>query len=221
MMRSIATSLYCFCTLLLIGCGQSTSPGQDGDADALVGLELIGQRKFAEAIPHLERAIEKPLVVHTKSDVLTTIGNCYGELDQFEKSLEYHEKAINEDPTNHQAYVNRGIAYRLMGDYGKAAESYQKALTLAPDYAELHASMGALAIFQEDYETGIRHLERAIELDESVAVAHSNLALAYAFVGRFDEADEELSKAVIRGYHQPEVIRERIEELRDVSEHPE
>ena len=75
-----------------------------------------------------------------------------------------------------------------------------------------------MAIFQGDYETAIKHLERAIELDDSYPVAHSNLALAYASVGRFDEADQELKKAVLRGYHQPEVIKRRIEELRKISD---
>ena len=91
---------------------------------------------------------------------------------------------------------------------------YQLALKLAPDYAELHASMGALAIYQSDFDTAVTHLEEAVELDDSLPVAHSNLALAYASVGRFDDADAELKKAIIRGYHQPEVIRERIDELR-------
>jgi tetratricopeptide (TPR) repeat protein len=208
----LAVTSICILTLpVLIGCGRHAN----SDSDVDTAMRLYEQRKFAEAIPHLENALDKPLGVHTRSKVLTTIGNCYNELEQFEKSLECHDRAIEEDPKNHQAYVNKGVVCRLMGDYDRAAKLYSKALDLAPDYAELHASMGALAIYQDDYESAVNHLERAVELDDTLAVAHSNLAFAYATVGRFDEADKQLKKAVIRGYHQPEIIKERIEQLRN------
>lgn len=185
------------------------------NADMEEGSRLFDQRKFAEAIPYLERALEKATEARTRSDVLTSLGNCYNELNRFKESLEYYDRALREDPTNHKAYVGQGVVYRLSGDYDKAAQSYSKALELAPDYAELHASMGVLAMTQGQYDAAVRHLERAVQLNDSLAVAHSNLALAYASVGRFDEAQDELKKAVIRGYHQPEVLKERIERLRE------
>lgn len=200
--------------LLFPGCGLQIS----GDAEVEKAFLLYEQRQFTEAITHLEKALDRNLIAYKQSDVLTTIGNCYNELEQFDKSLEFHQRAIDLDPKNHQAYVNQGVVYRLMGDFDAAGKSYAKALELEPNYAELHASTGALALFQDDFETAIKHLKRAIELDDSLAVAHSNLAIVYATVGRFDEADAQLKKAIIRGYHQPEVIQERIDELRTVAE---
>jgi tetratricopeptide (TPR) repeat protein len=180
-------------------------------------MRLHAQRKFADAIQELEEGLSRPLRVYTRAEVLTAIGNCYNELGQFEESLAYHDRAIEEDPHDHRAYVNKGVVYRLMGDYDQAASLYSKALELAPDYPELHASMGALAIYQDDPQTAVDHLERAVELDDTLAVAHSNLAVAYATVGRFDDAEKELKAAIVRGYHQPEVVRERIERLRSSS----
>ena len=213
MIRHIAPTVWMSVVLLFVGC----APQSNGDSQVTTGVRLYEQRQFAEALSELEDALDKPLRDYTRSDVLTIIGNCYNELDRFEEALTYHDRAIREDPNNYQAYVNKGIVYRLMGNYDQAATSYAKALELAPEYAELHASMGALAIYRDDYPTAINHLERAVELDDALAVAHSNLALAYATVRRFDEADSELKKAVVRGYHQPEVIKQRIEQLRKVS----
>ena len=189
----------------------------NGDADVEEGQRLIEAGQYAESNTVLEGALEKGTDIYSESIVLTMIGNNYNELDEFDKSLEYHARAIEADPENYKAYVNQGIVYRLIGEYDKAEASYTKALELEPNYAELHASMGALAIFQNKPEKAVEHLERSIELDDSLAVAHSNLALAYATAGRFDDADAALQQAIIRGYQDADIIKERIDELRNVS----
>jgi len=197
---------------LIGGCKPSTP---SGDAEAHQAMLLMEQRNFTDAIPLFERSLGKKLTVYSESVVLTAIGNCYNELEDYELSHQYHDRAIAADPKNHQALVNKGVVYRLQGDYEQAEKCYMKALSMAPDYAELHASIGALSLFQEDTGKAIKHLEMAVKLDDTLPVAHSNLAVAYATNGQFEDADAELRKAVVRGYHQPELIRERIEMLRE------
>jgi tetratricopeptide (TPR) repeat protein len=214
MLRSTAIAIG-LAQVLFAGC--NLNAGATGDASVETAQRLMKERRFAEALPLLHLGLKKPLEAYSRSDVLTMIGNCHNELDELDKALEFHQRALDEDPRNYKVLVNMGIVYRLKGDYDQASQYYRRALQLAPDYAELHASMGALCLFQDQYESAIEHLERAVELDDSLAVAHSNLAVAYASVGRFDEAEAELKKAVIRGYHQPKVIQERIDQLRELS----
>lgn len=210
MFRLASTALIVLFASLITGCGTPSS----GDAAVTTAMNLYEEREFAQAIPHLENALDQPLRLYTRSEVLTTIGNCYNELGEYERSLLYHDQALEADPNNHQAFVNKGIVFRLQGEFSKAEQAYSKALEMAPDYAELHASLGALAIHQGKNEEAVLSLERAVKLDDQLAVAHSNLAYAYASVGRFDEAESELANAVRLGYHQPEVILERINEFR-------
>lgn len=195
----------------LVGC----SPNQTGNATVEKGLSLLDQRNFADAIPLFKEALTEKNLDYSRSTILTAIGNCYNELDQFEESLRYHELALEGDPENHQAHVNKGVVYRQMGEYDKAAECYTEALRLAPDYAELHASMGALSLFQADVDGAIIHLERAVELDDNMPGGHFNLAIAYASADRFDDAVAELEKAIQHGYHQPERARKMIEQFRE------
>lgn len=89
---------------------------------------------------------------------------------------------------------------------------------LNPNDPELHASLGALYIFKGDARTAIMHLEKSINLDPKLEVAHSNYALALAMAGEFEKAEIELKKAVALGYKDGEVIKEKIDHLKQLEE---
>ena len=57
-----------------------------------------------DAIPHLLKAIE---FSPNDAEMLTLVGRCYMYLNEFEKSLEYHNRAIETDATCAMAYYNR------------------------------------------------------------------------------------------------------------------
>ena len=210
--RSIV-SLHCVLALAIAYCLPASA-----DEDFQRGMELYQQRQFEHAIPHFQMMLAKPLSKQTRSNMLTIIGNCHYELDELQLALAYHDRAIQEDPTNERAHTNKGIVYRLLGEYEAAEACYQEALKLAPQYAELHGSLGTLAMVQGKHEKAIRYLQQSIELDGTHPVAHSNLALAYASVGRFDDAEAELQLAIDLGYHQEDAIRRRIDALRASAE---
>ena len=214
-MTKLPTFALCLVAIfLLVGCDIQ----KNGDALVEEGAQYHDQGNFAEAIPYFEDALERPLINYNKSEVLTMIGNCYNELEEYDEAIRYHDMAIKEEPKNQMAYVNKGVVCRLLGQFEEAEKMYNKALELEPEYAELHVSLGALYIHQEEYEKAVVHLEKGVELDDSLAVAHSNLAFAYATVGRFEDADRELKKAIVRGYQRPELIKERIESFKAIAE---
>ncbi|MFA8017756.1 tetratricopeptide repeat protein [Bremerella cremea] len=206
--RSISASLLVL--FLLTGCDVN----QNGDVMVEQAAALYEDGDYEAAVPVFKKALDKPLKEYPKSVALTMLGNCYNEMGEYEESIKYHEMAIEEDPQNHRAYVNKGVVCRLMGDFDEAEQMYNKALEIEPNYAELHISLGALYIHQEKYDQAVVELEKGVKLDDTLAVGHSNLAFAYATVGRFDDADRELKKAIVHGYTHPEVIRDRIEAFR-------
>lgn len=63
-------------------------------------------------------------------------------------------------------------------------------------------------------EAAIPYFEKAIEADPQLEVAYGNGALAYAMIGDFEKAEEYLNHAILLGYENADVIRERIEALR-------
>ena len=121
-------------------------------------------------------------------------------------SVNYFEKALQEDGKYALAYAGLSDAYANLGYYGsiapiegrrKAEEAARKALELDENLAEAHAALGQtdIAFAPSNFAIGDRELRHAIELNPNLAVARYNLGLSFIRQGRLDEASAELMKA--------------------------
>jgi TolB-like protein/Flp pilus assembly protein TadD len=121
-------------------------------------------------------------------------------------SVNYFEKALQEDKKYALAYAGLSDAYANLGYYGsiapiegrrKAEEAARKALELDENLAEAHAALGQtyIAFAPSNFPVGDRELRHAIELNPNLAVARYNLGLSFIRQGRLDEASTELMKA--------------------------
>lgn len=182
-----------------------------GDDLAVEGASALQAGNYTEAIEKLEAALEKGLKFKEPDEIETTLGNAYMLLNENERAVEHHKKALALNPKNHVAMVNLGATYRGMGKLDEAEQMYEKARVLAPDYPELHGSLGALYIFQGKFAKGEASLRHALELDSTLEVGHANLSIALAEQGRFDEANESLATAEELGYRNGALLRRRIE----------
>jgi serine/threonine-protein kinase len=121
-------------------------------------------------------------------------------------SVNYFEKALQEDGKYALAYAGLADAYANLGYYGsiapiegrrKAEEAARKALELDDNLAEAHVALGLVYIgfAPSNFSVGDRELRHAIELNRNLAVARYNLGLSFIRQGRLDEASAELMKA--------------------------
>jgi superkiller protein 3 len=189
-----------------------------GDAHVANGLEAFNRADYDIAITELEQALEIGVTEYAPEEVYTVLGRSYQANDQYQEAIFAHEQAVTINPNYFQAWVNLGIAHRLAGDLNRAEESYNKALAIESNYAELHASLGALHIFRKEPEKAVRSLDKAISLNNRLAVAHANLAVAYAMLGHFTLAEEELQQATNLGYTNTQIIRARIDAIKAMQE---
>ena len=121
-------------------------------------------------------------------------------------SVNYYEKALQEDGKYALAYAGLSDSYANLGYYGsiapvegrrKAEEAARKALELDDKLAEAHAALGQvyIAFAPSNFSVGDKALRHAIELSPNLAVGHYNLGLSLIRQGRLDEASPELMKA--------------------------
>src|SRR6266536_5954308 len=121
-------------------------------------------------------------------------------------SVNYFEKALQEDGKYALAYAGLEDAYANLGYYGsiapiegrrKAEEAARKALALDQNLAEAHVALGLVYIgfAPSNFAVGDGELRHAIELNPNLAVARYDLGLSFIRQGLLDKASAELMKA--------------------------
>lgn len=192
------------------------SAASEGAAHLKSGIKLHREGKNADAEAELLRAIETgTLTVAETAQAWTIVGLTREERDDYARAIEAHDKAIALKDDYEVAWVNKGIALRLDKRPDEAKKAYEKALAINDEYAEAWASLGALYLLHDkEPKKAVDALEKAIELDAKLAVAHANISLAYAELGRFDDADAALKRAVEKGYKNEARMREMIDGAR-------
>jgi tetratricopeptide (TPR) repeat protein/energy-coupling factor transporter ATP-binding protein EcfA2 len=104
-----------------------------------VASKLYKEKKHAESIPFLDRAIElKPDYAWAYS----SRGIAYNELKQYQRAIEDYDRAIELDPKDAAAYNNRGYTYDDLKEYRRAIEDYGRAIELDPKYAAAYNNRG-------------------------------------------------------------------------------
>ena len=124
--------------------------------------------------------------------------------DAMDKSIDYFQRAIKQDPGFALAYAGLADSYlaRATGSPQefdpKAKAAASRALELDDDIAEAHAALGAeKADFEYDWPGAEREFKRALELNPNLADAHFRYAWTYLTpLGKSDQAISEMKKAL-------------------------
>jgi TolB-like protein/DNA-binding winged helix-turn-helix (wHTH) protein/tetratricopeptide (TPR) repeat protein len=112
-------------------------------------------------------------------------------------SLEYFQKAVEEDPAYAQAWVGLAFAYNMMDDYPHGQEAARKALALDGSSGEAHAAFAVTTWYRDwDWITAGQEFRRAIELDPNNANAHHTYGLYLSAIGRQEEARAEMQRTL-------------------------
>jgi len=155
--------------------------------------EIVG-RKLTEINQQRKQQRKKP--IGDAEDYLM-LGNAEFYSGNYQKSLEYYEKAIELKPDLAEAWYNKGAALGNLGRHGEALKAFDKAIELKPDYAEAWDNKGvALSKLGRQEEGALAAHEKAIALKPDDAEAWTNKGAALANLGRYDEALKACDKAI-------------------------
>ncbi len=165
----------------------------------------------------------------TTASSYNNIGIVYDNLGDYDKALEYHNKALEifkdvlgeNHPDTASSYNNIGIVYDELGDYDKALEFKNKALEIIkavlgenhPDTAMFYNNIGNVYAKLGDCDKALEYGFKALEIRKAVlgenhpdtAVSYNNIGVVYDYLGDYDKALDYFNKAL-------EIRKERLGE---------
>ena len=128
-----------------------------------------------------------------------------GTFEGSQKSIEFYNAAIENDPAYALAYAGLADSYLILGRYHgvppreampRAEAAARRALEIDNALAEAYASLGAVsATYNWNWAEAERNYQRAISLNPNYAPAHYRYAEMLANIGRFDQAVTEARRA--------------------------
>lgn len=124
----------------------------------------------------------------------------------YQKSIEYFERAIVEDPYYGLAFAGLADCYILMALQGwidkndgrdKAVEFALKALEMDDNLAEAYTVLGQVYDYIDwEYEKAERAFQLAFEINQNYATAHHYYSEHLSIIGKHNEAREHVNKAI-------------------------
>jgi tetratricopeptide (TPR) repeat protein len=143
--------------------------GQPGDAVAIyrqfpenaaaqerMGELLIETKRFADAIPGLEKAV----AASPTSANRLALATAYGLNKQFDKELELLGLVVAAEPRNYDLHMRYGRALRDQHKLQPAEQQFAAAVNIEHDSVDALNELASVAIILEDYATGLGALDR-------------------------------------------------------------
>lgn len=207
----IAAALVAVFAAAFVSCGTVS-----GDKLVRQGKELYSDGNYSEALSTFLSADESGLKIVKKEELYSCIGNCYLKMGDYENSIEYQLKCLDENPEYFDGWVNLGVAYRKSGNNDKAMTCYEVALNYDPkngDSGPLYISLGVLYIELGKPISALNYLEMAKAIYPDRADVYAYLSIAYAMALEPEKSDTAFETARSLGYSRMNEIQEQLDKL--------
>jgi tetratricopeptide (TPR) repeat protein len=114
----------------------------------------------------------------------------------YEEAVDIGDRAINANPNDPRGYALKTRALDLSGDPANAIPVGQAGLNVDRNFAPIYAALSSAYRSIDRYDTALENAERAIELDPLDPSSRRIYAYALVWVGRMNEAIDQLEQAV-------------------------
>ena len=133
---------------------------------------------------------------NSKALELYARGNDVKEEENYEKAIEFYEKAVKEDPKFAFAWDNLGLMYRKLENFDKAIEMYNKSLEIDPTGMMPLQNIAVAYIYKKDYTNAIKSYEKLAILDPKNPEVHYGIGNIYTnYLKEYEKGLDHLCKA--------------------------
>lgn len=115
---------------------------------------------------------------------------------QYGRALDFYQKAIEEDPTDTEAWFGLGQCYLGLEEPDNVLQTFQDAMDANPEDPQIPYQLGTYFLRAGKPEEAVSAFERSLQLNPEDAKTLDRLGIAQAEMGRYAEALKMQRKAV-------------------------
>lgn len=147
-------------------------------------------------LPDIQIALDKAENEPENYEAQIKAGEMYARIGNFEKALEFFQKAQRVKPNNFEANVSLGNAFFDARQFENAETYYEKALEINPDEANVLTDLGTTLVERKNpnYERAVSLFEKALKIKPNHEPTIYNLGIAYLRMGEKDNARQTLAQ---------------------------
>ncbi|WP_299123919.1 tetratricopeptide repeat protein [uncultured Winogradskyella sp.] len=178
---------------LLIAISMSSTPEDDADLYALVGMEYLFLDQFDNAIVYFKKCLE---VDTTDYSALHNIVYCFDFLNKNEEAIEYLNEFLDKNPYCEVAWHQLGRQYFTIKDYAKANSAFDFAIISDDTFVGAYIEKGKVLEKLKKYDDAIENYKITLALDDPTSFALLRIGFCYDKLGKEDLAIQFLKKTI-------------------------
>lgn len=138
---------------------------------------------------------------------------------KFSEAISDYRSALKHAPSNEGLWHNLSLCYAHLKQYDGAIGVLDTLIALVPSYADALNMRAQVHIQREDTASALKDLEASLKINKYDSEVYATRALVYLRQERYDEADKDLSYAILlnpkSGYYiNRALVRYNMQELR-------
>ncbi len=155
----------------------------DGAAWRQKGRVLYALKAFGEAIESFRRALNLTHRIEEQSDLYASIGDCYEQLQEYERALTFYGESIKIDQhlqvEEPDVYVGSVFCLLELERYAECEALARKVLEKYPDQSELYVYFAEACVNLGNYEEAEWAYRKSLELNENQPMVQVSLGNLY------------------------------------------
>jgi Tfp pilus assembly protein PilF len=151
-----------------------------------LGLAHVEEGNLVEADTYLTKAESAGFGTTESRMARITILSKQGRNSEAIAAL---DKIIQAEPTNANAYYQKGLTYNRMNDANAAMASFQKAVQVDPSNGGSWYEIGVVQYNKADYAGALASYQKAASADPTNPLVNANLASTFRQLQRFADAN--------------------------------
>jgi tetratricopeptide (TPR) repeat protein len=166
----------------------------DEESVQMEGLTLYRMGQPVKAIPYLEKV--RQWMPNANADSSYVLGLCYLTAQRYDKAREAFAREFEVDPASAGAYLLLGNMLMHANLPELASGPAEQALKLDPKLPLAHFMLGEVYLNKSDVDDATREFEQERVLNPGYAPTYDRLGDLYTRVGKLQQAQEALTKAI-------------------------